>query len=342
MAPRLLVDGAILQQEAYIMLKEAFGECFGQLSRVRNPPTLVSCAMGAQVSTVTEIQNEDAPFGLFQPITREDAYLVILQMAQLRSFDVLVAGRSVGHESMEAGAVRIVYLADEIVVRASGPLHLLIFYIPRRLLKDMADRHGNTGFDVLQCPWGQSFSDPIIHGLGQCLLPALRNFSRLQQPFVDYILMSLRSHLIGRFSGAAVPASVSIRGLTTWQERRAKDLMASHVQEGVSVAHLAQACHISPSGLVRGFKRNTGLTPYQWFLSLRINLAMDLMEDDARSLADVALQSGFADQSHFSRVFKEKVGISPGAWRSRSARLFAAETTDTPSDREDQAAPLST
>ena len=69
------------------------------------------------------------------------------------------------------------------------------------------------------------------------------------------------------------------------------------------------------SSFARGFKQSTGLTPYPWFLALCIDRSMELMIDDDRPLVDVALLSGFSDQSHFTRFITEKVGMSPGSWR---------------------------
>ena len=301
-----------------------FGERLGHLFKVRNPPTLVSCGTTSNVSAVTLIQNDDVSFSFCQHLTQEEAYLVILHLDRIACFDVSISGLSGSSEPTEAETVRIVDLASQNLVRVNGLFKLLVFYIPKMLLKDMAAQHGHNGFRTLECPYGKSFTDSIVLGLGRCLLPALQNFSRLQQPFVDYVLMSLRSHLVNRFT-SITEICVPIRGLTTWQERRAKDLMAAHLQEGVSLEEVALACELSPSGFARGFKRNTGLTPYQWFLSLRVNQAMELMKTSDSPLVDIALQSGFADQSHFTRVFKEKVGTSPGAWRNGQdqARLTA-------------------
>ena len=47
----------------------------------------------------------------------------------------------------------------------------------------------------------------------------------------------------------------------------------------------------------------------------RVELAKDLMRDRESSLSEIALRCGFADQSHFTRVFVHATGVSPGAWR---------------------------
>jgi transcriptional regulator GlxA family with amidase domain len=56
-------------------------------------------------------------------------------------------------------------------------------------------------------------------------------------------------------------------------------------------------------------------SPHRWPMNLRVLEAQEMLKDGKGSQADFALAAGFADQSQFSRVFKEVVGVPPGAWR---------------------------
>jgi AraC family transcriptional regulator len=60
------------------------------------------------------------------------------------------------------------------------------------------------------------------------------------------------------------------------------------------------------------------LSPHQWLLRHRVEQAKMLLRDRTLSLSVVALSCGFADQSHFNRVFARLTGLSPGAWRRNS------------------------
>lgn len=57
------------------------------------------------------------------------------------------------------------------------------------------------------------------------------------------------------------------------------------------------------------------MTPYQWLVSQRIDRARTLLRTSNAPLAEVAIACGFADQSHFTRVFASIVGATPGNWR---------------------------
>jgi AraC-like DNA-binding protein len=80
-----------------------------------------------------------------------------------------------------------------------------------------------------------------------------------------------------------------------------------------SLAELADACGVSRFQLVRSFARNTGLTPHAYLVQRRVLLARRLIAGGT-ALADAAAASGFADQSHMTRVFVRKYGMAPGAF----------------------------
>src|SRR5262249_54273756 len=104
-------------------------------------------------------------------------------------------------------------------------------------------------------------------------------------------------------------------GLAPWQERRAKQYMMARLREDVSLAQMAAECSLSPSHFSRAFRQTTGRAPYRWLLEGRVEHAKELLRESEVTLADTALACGFADQSHFTRMFSQIVGISPGAWR---------------------------
>ncbi|MNE90880.1 transcriptional activator FtrA [compost metagenome] len=67
---------------------------------------------------------------------------------------------------------------------------------------------------------------------------------------------------------------------------------------------------------MRAFKETFGKTPYRWLIEYRIAQASDMLIAGT-PIAEIALACGFADQSHFTRVFSEIVGEAPGMWRRR-------------------------
>ena len=102
------------------------------------------------------------------------------------------------------------------------------------------------------------------------------------------------------------------------QEPRAvalgKELLASQLCEPPSLEQLAAAVNLSPFHFARVFRRATGLPPHAWLKQRRLEQARGLLKSGCTPL-NVALQLGYADQSHLSRQFKQAYGVAPGEYR---------------------------
>ena len=102
--------------------------------------------------------------------------------------------------------------------------------------------------------------------------------------------------------------------------RDAPDLQAvrEHLQlhccDKIGLDTLAQLAGIGRYQLIRRFRAHFGMTPHALQLDMRINLARDFLRR-GMSLADVAYRTGFADQSHFHRIFKSRVAATPAQYQ---------------------------
>ena len=127
----------------------------------------------------------------------------------------------------------------------------------------------------------------------------------------DLSLDALCLELLGSMDAAAlaVPASTP-----AWLER-AVELLRDRCRDELSVAEIAAAVGVHPVHLARTFRRHLRCTPGQFMRFHQLEHAASMLLRTARPLAEVALSSGFADQSHFSRVFTRHFGLPPGKYR---------------------------
>jgi AraC-like DNA-binding protein len=98
----------------------------------------------------------------------------------------------------------------------------------------------------------------------------------------------------------------------------AKDLLHAQLAAPPSLEELATAVNLSPFHFARVFRRATGMPPHTWLMQQRIARARALLQSGCLPL-EVAMQLGFADQSHLSRQFKQVYGVGPGAYRTAKA-----------------------
>jgi len=97
-----------------------------------------------------------------------------------------------------------------------------------------------------------------------------------------------------------------------------KSLIDDQPTSPVTLDDLARASGLSRFQVLRGFIRSTGLTPHAYLVQRRIDLARTLIAGGA-GLADAAAASGFADQSHMTRIFVRKYGLSPARYAAAMA-----------------------
>lgn len=102
----------------------------------------------------------------------------------------------------------------------------------------------------------------------------------------------------------------------------AKELLQAQLVAPPSLEALAAAVNLSPFHFARVFRRATGMPPHTWLMQQRIARARTLLQRGCLPL-EVAMQLGFADQSHLSRQFKQVYGVGPGAYRSAKRGLEA-------------------
>jgi AraC-like DNA-binding protein len=93
-----------------------------------------------------------------------------------------------------------------------------------------------------------------------------------------------------------------------------------HGDEDLTVASVAAAAGLSPHWFSELFAKRTGMPPWQWLTSLRIERAKRLLAEGDWPVIRIALEVGFADPSYFARVFRAQTGLTPRAWRTRAGR----------------------
>jgi AraC family transcriptional regulator len=94
------------------------------------------------------------------------------------------------------------------------------------------------------------------------------------------------------------------------------DSIYASLDRNIRLTDLATIAGLDTYHFCTLFKQSMGTSPYQYVLQQRIRRAKQLLKlNKEMAIADVALQCGFANQSHFTRRFRQQVGITPKAYR---------------------------
>jgi AraC family transcriptional regulator len=98
--------------------------------------------------------------------------------------------------------------------------------------------------------------------------------------------------------------------------RAVVEYVEEHLDASPTLEQMAAAARLSPYHFARQFKAATGLPPHQYVIARRVERAKHLLQGGSDlSLAEVAADAGFSDQSQFGHHFKRVVGVTPGQFR---------------------------
>lgn len=112
---------------------------------------------------------------------------------------------------------------------------------------------------------------------------------------------------------AASPSSPPSVGHEQQAIAQVKDYLHTSYAQPISLEQLASMVQLHPFSLIRAFRTQTGLPPHAYLTQVRVSHAKRLLRE-GMSVAQVALETGFADQSHLTRHFKQHVGVPPGRY----------------------------
>ena len=104
-------------------------------------------------------------------------------------------------------------------------------------------------------------------------------------------------------------------GLPPRALRRVREFIETHLEENISIQTLAAIAGLSKYHFARAFRQSEGITPHGYLVQCRVRRAQDLLAATDLPLSEIALASGFADQSHCARRFREHVGVTPSSYR---------------------------
>jgi transcriptional regulator GlxA family with amidase domain len=98
---------------------------------------------------------------------------------------------------------------------------------------------------------------------------------------------------------------------------RAVEVIQARLQNPPAIQELAKICHLTPAQFSRLVQRVFQLTPRQLAMKVRLDEALHLLATTDRALSEIALDTGFCDQSAFTRHFRRMTGVPPGTFRLR-------------------------
>ena len=294
-----------------------FGETLGQRLHAEHRPVLLARALPQTDVAIAEVRSETPTGQRSDPLPGADTFVVAVQLRDFPVHEWWEDGRRAPITALNAGQTTLYDLKRDPRFLINNPFHSIHVELPRALLDAMADESGARRLSNLEYVPGAGIDDPILMHLALALRPVFSHAEQASRLFVDYIARAIATHVVATYGGVSEPRVRAGGGLAPWQVRRAAELVDAHLDGNLTMVQLAHHCGLSTSYFTRAFKKTTGVTPHRWLMQKRVERAVRLLSESAMPLADVALACGFANQSHFTRVFATAIGCPPREWRRR-------------------------
>lgn len=183
----------------------------------------------------------------------------------------------------------------------------LVLQIERSVVGEAAFLNVPNGIPV-------SVSDPLTGELLEGLL-ASDSLPQTNPAAINYAVQLLCARLADAYA-ASRAAELQFED---WQAQAVSRSLRIAIAKDHTVEDIASQCGLSVCHFSRVFKATYGMPVYQFILQERIKVAQDRLQTTKDSITEIALDTGFSDQSSFTRRFTAVIGVSPAAWRKLSA-----------------------
>jgi AraC family transcriptional regulator len=158
-------------------------------------------------------------------------------------------------------------------------------------------------------------ADLLICQIGLSLKASLEVDGIGSRFYADSMATALSAHLLRHYSTRYHAFRDYQDGLSKQKLRQAINYIQANLDEDLSLSEIATELGMSQYYFCRLFKRSTGVSPHQYLIQQRVEKAKHLLKQSEQTITSVAMECGFANQSHFAKCFHQCTGLNPRGFR---------------------------
>jgi len=237
----------------------------------------------------------------------------------------VISGRRIFHKNKKSwdlneGICVFVKKGTHIVEKKAGEgWCVMVFFMPDNFLKQLINENRKR---LLLTNLPEAAVDHVlpldVNELSKSFFVSMRPyFTQTPPPPENLLELKFKELVLSLLSNKKNEQFLSyLNNLSNDMNPSMEEIMLNNYASKLSLAEYAKlACKSVPT-FKREFKKIFKDSPAKWVIKKKINLATELLENTSQSIADITYECGFENQTHFSRIFKEKMGVSPSQFRA--------------------------
>lgn len=219
------------------------------------------------------------------------------------------------HEELAPGDVSLLTRASESHWRWPEPIEVVHVYLTQEAVSSVCSQVFDRDIADVELRDELKANDPAIHRTAMRIAAEAATGGIGSRLLVESLSTQLIVHILRRHAEVTFRDPSGDGGLNYLQLRMVRDHVTAHLVESISLGDLASSVSMSQYHFARQFRAATGRSPHDFVLQQRVEHAQRLLSHSRMALRDVAVNCGFCDQAHMTRVFRRRLGVTPRQYR---------------------------
>lgn len=281
------------------------------------PPVLTSFQSGW---SSIQLAHFHQPLGYLPEISNSQHLIIIPLGHQAVNYKLVTEGRSqvVAYQEKDYARACIEFFPAALPYEfhphsTSQTAEWMQCYLDPLFLTQIADESVNP--DRVELLMTSKKADLFVQQIGLALKSSLEADGVGSRFYADSLATALSAHLLRYYSTRKHQFREHEDGLSKQKLKQAIEYIQTHLGENISLNDIANELGMSQYYFCHLFKRSTGMSPHQFLIRQRVEQAKHLLRQPERTVTSIAMDCGFANQSHFARCFRQHTGINPNQFR---------------------------
>ena len=253
-----------------------------------------------------------APSDIWVPPS--DNYLIVLYREGATSMNRRVTG-AWKQDHVGRGVTTLLTRAESSNWRWSQDIEVSHFYIPPAMMAKTASDAFDRDAQSVELHDLLKIEDPILTWIGDQMVQEVAAGGPGGRLCYDALALQASVHILRKYASVQFKLPCAQGHFRPAHARLIEDYIEQNISRNITLEELANICNCSAVQFARKFHVHYGMRPHAYVLGRKVEAACQHLRKDRLALKEIALLSGFSDQSHLNRIFRRHKGVTPAEYR---------------------------